>query len=360
MGDSSSAARDQAQPPLPAFLKQSKTELHSAFVDLEWQQRNRLAAGLHPSATPSQWARLTGEEVIARNRYLNVEPFANNRIKLKVAQGVNDYINASPIVLGNRRYIATQGPKDSSTSHFYRMLASETSNTAVVAMLTQTHEAGREKCFQYFPLDESSSPLTITPDPNIGDDFHGEVVLVSVEEHKPSRSTIRHMKLRIKAAGGEEEEEQWTEKDVYHLLFGGWPDFLIPEGDDRAALLELIALSNEINAKADPPQSSSFELYEAEIKDGSQAPHAQNPRIIHCSAGVGRSGTFIALDYLLSRLKEGALDDLPSGSDPVAETVDKLRQQRMMMIQGESQFMFCYEVLKDAWIRRWKSEHGGQ
>lgn len=84
-------------------------DLHSIFVELEWQQRNRLAAGLLPSdESSSKWARLQGEEVLKRNRYLNVEPFANNRIKLKVAEGLNDYINASPIVLGDRRYISTQ------------------------------------------------------------------------------------------------------------------------------------------------------------------------------------------------------------------------------------------------------------
>ena len=273
------------------------------------------------------------------------------------------------------------------------MLASETSTTAVVVMLTQTHEAGREKCFTYFPLDASSSPQEITPDPDDPDDsFRGEITLLSSEEDPRSRTTLRRMKLRTKTSrdGGrgkegneqqqhQEEEESWTEKEVWHLLFGGWPDFLVPEGEDRAALLEMITLSIRLNAVAPNPDSSSFDMYAASddhddndnatsqagtttktnSRDG-QKPNeiSLNPRIVHCSAGVGRSGTFIALDYLLGLLDAGEMDNVPPERDLIAETVDKLRQQRMMMVQGEGQFMFCYEVLREAWIRRWRARKG--
>ena len=77
-----------------------------------------------------------------------------------------------------------------------------------------------------------------------------------------------------------------------------------------------------------------------------------NPRIVHCSAGVGRSGTFIALDYLLAQLDDGHLDTVPPHNDPIAETVERMRQQRMMMVQGEGQFIFLYDVLRQAWIQR--------
>jgi protein-tyrosine phosphatase len=76
------------------------------------------------------------------------------------------------------------------------------------------------------------------------------------------------------------------------------------------------------------------------------------PRIVHCSAGVGRSGTFIALDYLLHLLHTGELDHLPDDKDPIVELVDSLRQQRMMMVQGEGQFMFLYHVLREHWLAR--------
>lgn len=355
-------------PNLPAFLRQSKADLHNTYTDLEWAQRERLLAGSQAPITtpptaetapqPSQWAPLRNEGTAARNRYANVEPYAQNRVKLAVPSGLNDYINASPIVLGERRYIATQGPKDTSVAHFYRMLEQETGEArpAVVVMLTQTHEGGREKCFQYYPLVREESPMVLEPDAEDevqGDWWRGSVELEGVEMDGSTRSEVRRLRLRTKArskdGGG---EEVVREKAIHHLLFSGWPDFLVPEGEDREALVRLIALSAQLNCQPATTAESSTSTNggaSAFISDQS------TPRIIHCSAGVGRSGTFIALDYLLHLLHTGQLDHLPEsgeGSDPVAETVDAMRKQRMMMVQGEGQFMFVYEVLREEWAKR--------
>lgn len=282
---------------------------------------------------------------MARNRYLNVEPYAQNRIKLKVAEGVNDYINASPIQLGQRRYIATQGPKDSNVNHFYRMVTSELQSPAVVVMLTQTHEAGKEKCFQYYPLAEADSPLVIPQDQVFQDGFQGEVTLKSVEEDDKTRSQIRKLNVKTSADNGHIEE-----REIIHLLFSGWPDFLVPEGADRAALVELVRLSASLGrpTSAEMSAHTNGSSFAADLASTSE----DNPRIVHCSAGVGRSGTFIALDYLLSLLHSGQLDHLPPDQDPIAETVDTLRQQRMMMVQGESQFNFLYDVMREQFLAR--------
>jgi protein-tyrosine phosphatase len=342
-------------------------DLHEKFIDLEWKQRDRLLHGVQnpptDNATPSQWSRLTGDLIVTRNRYANIEVFAGNRIKLQVKDGVNDYINASPIRLGDRNYIATQGPKDTNLNHFYRMLAADVDNQAVVVMLTQTHESGKEKCFQYYPLSPEESPLKIPSDPEFDDDFQGQVELLQVVEDAASGSEIRTMRLTTTAtehdsnAGPDTNGQTSKQREIHHLLFSGWPDFLIPEGEDRAALVNLIHLSAQLNRKPSAP-----------ITDQS------NPRIVHCSAGVGRSGTFIALDYLLSQMYSGALekyaheaggaptttangnssaaDEGEVEDDPIAETVDLLRQQRMMMVQGEQQFFFLYEVLAELWEGR--------
>ncbi|KAK4898202.1 tyrosine protein phosphatase 1 [Elasticomyces elasticus] len=292
--------------PLPPFLRQSRAQLHAKFVDLEWQQRNRLLQGTqtptNPADPPSPWFRLTGDEITARNRYLNVEPYANNRVKLDGEAGESGH----------------EGP-------------------AVVVMLTQTHEAGREKCFQYYPLAAEESPLRIPEDEadEGGEGFGGEVDLASVEVDEQSRCEVRRLKLRMKKERGEVEE-----KEIRHLLFSGWPDFLIPEGEDRDALIKLVKLSDTLNTSTKPTTNGR-----THAKDEA----ASNPRIIHCSAGVGRSGTFIALDYLLARLDAGTLDYMDAQQDPIAEAVDLLRQQRMMMVQGESQFNFLYEVLREKW-----------
>ncbi|EME39871.1 hypothetical protein DOTSEDRAFT_178713 [Dothistroma septosporum NZE10] len=339
---------------LPQFLKQSRAELHNKFVDLEWQQRNRLLEGTQKSGqngeSPSQWSRLDSEVVMNRNRYMNVEPFAQNRIKLKVAEGVYDYINASPIQLGKRRYIATQGPKDTSVNHFYRMVTNELQSPAVVVMLTQTHEAGKEKCFQYYPLSKEESPLIIQQDELIGDGFEGAVELVDVKADETTRSELRTLKVRTRS-----QDEQSRETEIRHLLFSGWPDFLVPEGEDRNALVQLVRLSAALNqpASSNTDTKTNGSSFAADLASTDE----ENPRIIHCSAGVGRSGTFIALDYLLSLMFSGQLDNLPEGSDPIAETVDRLRQQRMMMVQGESQFNFLYEVMREQMAAR--AQNGG-
>lgn len=334
---------------LPAFLRQTKFDLHNKFIDLEWQQRNRLLQGtqhpLRPNDPPSQFARLNDEAVKERNRYLNVEPFAHNRIKLRVGEGVSDYINASPIQLGKRRYIATQGPKNTNVNHFYRMVASELKSPAVVVMLTQTHEAGREKCFQYYPLDAEHSPLTIPHDEHYDDGFAGEVQLVELHRDGRTRSEIRHLRVAITQDDGKPHE-----MEIRHLLFSGWPDFLVPEGDDRRALVELIRLSAQLNRK--PSTQTTATTNGTSFAEDLARTDQDNPRIVHCSAGVGRSGTFIALDYLLSLLFSGQLDHLQDQEDPIAETVDRLRQQRMMMVQGESQFMFLYEVMREQFVER--------
>lgn len=287
---------------------------------------------------------------MARNRYLNVEPYAQNRVRLRVNEGASDYINASPIQLGKRKYIATQGPKDTSVNHFYRMVASELKSPAVVVMLTQTHEAGREKCFQYYPLSKEESPLVIPQDTTIDDGFQGQVDLLSIEEDPKSRSEVRKLRLSTDAANGESQQ-----KEINHLLFSGWPDFLVPEGEDRAALVELVRLSASLNRPSSTNTSnhtngSSASSFAADLASTDQ----DNPRIIHCSAGVGRSGTFIALDYLLSLMHSGHLDNLAPEKDPIAEIVDNLRQQRMMMVQGESQFNFLYEVMKEQLTARFR------
>ncbi|KAF2096871.1 phosphatases II, partial [Rhizodiscina lignyota] len=349
------------EPPIPPFLLQTRSDIHNKFGDLEWQQRVRIAAGHNPpspaspDSQPSPWSRLdptSNAEILRRNRYQNVEPWAANRVRLLVPEGVSDYINASPIILTQtvsgieKRFIATQGPKEGTESHIWRMVYAETGKEdekAVIVMLTQTHEQGREKCFQYFPADMVNPVFAVNEQDEFADGFTGTLTLKSIAEDQETRSTVREIDLEtcVSAASATsmthtEQPESTTSttakihKPITHLLFGGWPDFLVPEGPDRAALLNLISLSAKLNS------------------------NPSNPRIVHCSAGVGRSGTFIALDFLLQEIAEGAWDDLSpfEARDPVLECVDALRKQRMMMVQGEGQFAFLYDVCREAWVER--------
>ncbi|KAJ6033534.1 hypothetical protein N7499_009810 [Penicillium canescens] len=313
---------------IPPFLCLSVAEIHEKFEDLEWMQRTRLAEGLMANDMSHPFALEVDPKVKERNRYLNVQAWANCRIHLRVADGECDFINASPILLEDsvtrerRKYIATQGPTLGHLAHFWHMVFHESQEVGVIVMLTQTFEAGREKCAQYFPLDTEQASMVLSTDKsdlffNVDEQTEpgvlGKVTLLESTFDARSRSEIRKLELSIGSKS----------KIVWHFLFAGWADYSKPEGSDRQALLELIKLS---------ASKSSIE----------------NPRIVHCSAGVGRTGTFIALDHLLCELESGHLLNVTDPEiDPVFETVNQMREQRMMMVYNEMQMQFIYEVLRE-------------
>ncbi|KAL5334032.1 protein-tyrosine phosphatase-like protein [Aspergillus crustosus] len=316
---------------VPPFLRQAVIDIHHKFEELEWMQRTRIMEGSQANDPSHRWALEADPEIRSRNRYANVQAWANSRIHLRVPEGECDFINASPIVLKDsvsleeRRYIATQGPKLDNLYHFWHMVFHETEEVAVVIMLTQTIESGREKCSQYFPLDLENSPMLLRrgdsdpfvdgdeQEPQDEDEVLGQIMLLESTWNPDCRSEIRKLELTL---GSES-------KIVWHFLFAGWADYSKPVGDDRDALLHLIELSA---SKSTP----------------------QNPRIVHCSAGVGRTGTFIALDHLLQELESGQLlQATDEETDPVFETVNQLREQRMMMVYNEMQLIFIYEVLRE-------------
>ncbi|CAL5870377.1 uncharacterized protein PFLUO_LOCUS4613 [Penicillium psychrofluorescens] len=321
---------------IPPFLRQSVADIHEKFDDLEWMQRTRLAEGALSNDPLHRWALETDPKVRARNRYMNVQAWANSRIHLRVPDGECDFINASPITLKDtvtlerRNYIATQGPKLGHLSDFWHMVFHESKEVGVIVMLTQTFESGREKCAQYFPLDTEQASMIFSavgePDPFVANDpsskshteAPGKVTLLELVFDAKSRSEIRKLELAI---GSES-------KIVWHFLFAGWADYSKPEGSDRDALLELTTLSA---SKSSP----------------------DNPRIVHCSAGVGRTGTFIALDHLLRELESGQLLTIMDPEvDPIFETVNQMREQRMMMVYNEMQMQFIYEVLREQTDRK--------
>lgn len=215
-------------------------------------------------------------------------------------------------------------------AHFWQMVFHESKGVGVVVMLTRTHEGGREKCSQYFPADFSDSPMLISrpevptlfttqlrgsrrrEETDNGDTL-GKINLLESTFDRDSKSEVRKLELVL---GSES-------KIVWHYLYGSWPDFSKPEAEDRAALINLM-LETDRKCPSD------------------------SPRVVHCSAGVGRTGTFIALDHLLKELESGELLTITDPeTDPVFETVNHLREQRMMMVYNEMQLQFIYEVLRE-------------
>ncbi|KAK7911318.1 hypothetical protein PG985_013799 [Apiospora marii] len=269
------------------------------------------------------------------DRYGNVQPWNSNRIKLQVPEGATDYINASPIILKSpldpkerppHRYIAMQGPKGNTTEHTWRMVAEQLQSPAVIVMLTETHEKNMEKCFPYYPrqVDETAE---LGEADEFEDGFRASLKCVSVEEKAEGAIVMRQLALHVE--GRDEDMVVW------HLLYKKWPDYGVPALEDIESFFELMRLSRAKNASPD------------------------NPRIVHCSAGVGRSGTFIALEHLMREVDSGDLekyDEKNGGADApdlVFDTVNTLREQRRMMVQAEPQFLFIYQVLRKQWMEKY-------
>lgn len=175
-----------------------------------------------------------------------------------------------------------------------------------------------EKCSQYFPPNAEAGSYKVEPIDQAEGTPEGSVTFSDITSDPGSKTEIRKLSLKF----GEEI------KDVWHFMFSGWSDFAVPEDQDQPALLRLLKLSAQKNNTP------------------------SNPRIIHCSAGVGRSGTFIALEYLLAQVEIGAIADVKDGGDIVYDVVNRLREQRMLMVQMDAQFHFLYDMVTEQYKQK--------
>ncbi|XP_021021757.1 receptor-type tyrosine-protein phosphatase H [Mus caroli] len=231
----------------------------------------------------------------SKNRYRNVLPYDWSRVPLQPLQEEpgSDYINASfmPGLWGPKEFIATQGPLPNTVSDFWRMVWEQQSHTLV--MLTNCMESGRVKCEHYWPLD--AQPC-----------IHGQLQVMLISEEASENWTVRHLQLfHMK-------EQQTLSLRQFHYL--AWPDHGVPYSPDP-----LLAFRKMLRQWMD------------QTKDG-------GPPIVHCSAGVGRTGTLIALDVLLRQLEcEGLVGPF--------SFVKKMRESRPLMVQTEAQYVFLHQCI---------------
>ncbi|KAM9716832.1 receptor-type tyrosine-protein phosphatase H-like isoform 2-T2 [Menidia menidia] len=232
-----------------------------------------------------------------KNRFTNVLPYDWCRVKLITATPSEtlDYINASymPGYNSNREYIATQGPLPSTVKDFWRMVWEQRVNCIV--MVTNCTEGGRTKCEQYWARDCKEC-------------LYGELLVTVQSEQVESSWTLRQLTVK--------HNDTSEERTVKHFHFTVWPDHGVPQ--DTGVLIQFRQLVRE-----------HIET------DGGQA-----PTVVHCSAGVGRTGTIIALDVLLQQLeKEQAVG--------INAFVHKMRLNRPYMVQTESQYVFLHQCIVD-------------
>ncbi|XP_017010293.2 receptor-type tyrosine-protein phosphatase H [Drosophila takahashii] len=218
-----------------------------------------------------------------KNRYADIYPYDKNRVILDIDAEGSDYINASFIDGHTRKkeYIATQGPKPESVMDFWRMILQY--NVRVIVQVTQFREGNIIKCHEYYPY--TMRGLTVT--------VKSKEVF---ELYDRTELTVVHDKYGLK-------------EKVVHFYFKKWPDHGCPEDP-----MHLITLVKKVKAERRPSYS---------------------PIVVHCSAGVGRTGTFIGLDLIMQRLKSESKIN-------IFEIVKKLRFQRMKMVQTQQQYTFLY------------------
>ncbi|XP_052092481.1 receptor-type tyrosine-protein phosphatase mu-like isoform X2 [Mytilus californianus] len=232
------------------------------------------------------------EENIKKNRFLTTFPYDHSRVKLEVYDTSTDYINANYIknYSKDKAYIATQGPKKITLSDFWQMIWQE--NVDTIIMVTKLVEGDKKKCDQYWP--ESTHKQVLI----------GKFTLEMLEEKENTVYIYRCIQLSC----------EHTDRTVHQFHFTQWPDHDVP---DKTHLVNFYR-----KVKSRPTNGSG-------------------PMVVHCSAGIGRTGTFLALDALYEHGKT-------TGFVNIMEYTHMMRQDRMNMIQTVEQYATVYDVLVEA------------
>nr|XP_039262864.1 receptor-type tyrosine-protein phosphatase beta-like isoform X4 [Styela clava] len=231
-----------------------------------------------------------------KNRYTNILPYDATRVKL---DGVDDdpgsdYINANfiPGNVSQREYIAAQGALPGTKDDFWRMVWEH--NTRNIIMLTQTVEKGKIKCDHYWPFD--NEPV-----------MSGDLTIQMTSESMLPEWTIREFKITHGA----------NTRRVRQFHYTVWPDHGVPETTET-----LVKFIRYVRRTIDR-----------------EAKHT-GPTVVHCSAGVGRTGTFIAMDRLLQHMHDNTYVDIYG-------IVHQMRMHRVFMVQTESQYILIHKMVDD-------------
>ncbi|XP_048108082.1 protein tyrosine phosphatase receptor type Fa isoform X1 [Alosa alosa] len=230
-----------------------------------------------------------------KNRYANVIAYDHSRVILTPVDGVpgSDYINANYID-GYRKqnaYIATQGPLPETLSDFWRMVWEQRSSTIV--MMTRLEEKSRVKCDQYWP--------------SRGTETYGMIQVTMLDTLELATYSVRTFALYKNGSS--------EKREVRQFQFMAWPDHGVPEYPTP-----ILAFLRRVKA-CNPPDAGSM--------------------VVHCSAGVGRTGCFIVIEAMLERMKHEKSVDIYGH-------VTCMRSQRNYMVQTEDQYIFIHEALLEA------------
>uniref|UniRef100_A0A3P8V176 Tyrosine-protein phosphatase non-receptor type 9 n=1 Tax=Cynoglossus semilaevis TaxID=244447 RepID=A0A3P8V176_CYNSE len=244
-----------------------------------------------------------------KNRYSDVLCLDHSRVRLCQLSDdedeTSDYINAS-FMDGYKRgnaYIATQGPLPKTFCDFWRMVWEQM--VLIIVMTTRVVERGRVKCGQYWPLEEGRT------------EQYGYFLVRNTQIQVFQDFKVSLLELYNTQSG--------ESREVCHYLYVSWPDFGVPKS--ASAMLDF--REHVLQRRKDAVQR---------LGSGWTGPPGGPPVVVHCSAGIGRTGTFCTLDICLSRLED-------IGTVDVCQTVRRMRTQRAFSIQTWDQYYFCYTAV---------------
>ena len=230
------------------------------------------------------------------DRYSDIKPYKHNKISINNGKG---YINASPINIGKRDnyFIATQGPKPETIEDFWTMVYENNSN--VIVMLCNIMEGGNIKCENYWEKTKMKK------------------FSVEIQNEKVFKMHI----IRILILKNKEKNDERT---VYQIHFTAWPDHGIPDISGGT----VFQVFCEINQKVD------------EFNNGN------NPIIVHCSAGVGRTGTFVSMYLIENEINEQIKAKKEYIRFNIFNLVRKIKEMRIYMVQELVQYEFIYAYVR--------------
>ncbi|XP_056883705.1 receptor-type tyrosine-protein phosphatase S isoform X32 [Takifugu flavidus] len=280
-----------SHPPIPVTELADHLERLKANDNLKFSQE-------YESIDPGQqftWEHSNLEVNKPKNRYANVIAYDHSRVLLSAIDGIpgSDYVNANYID-GYRKqnaYIATQGALPETFGEFWRMIWEQRS--ANIVMMTKLEERSRVKCDQYWPTR--------------GTDTYGLIQVTLLDTVELATYCVRTFAL-FKNGSSEKRE-------VRQFQFTAWPDHGVPEHPTL-----FLAFLRRVKA-CNPPDAG--------------------PMVVHCSAGVGRTGCFIVIDAMLERIKHEKTVDIYGH-------VTLMRAQRNYMVQTEDQYVFIHDALLEA------------
>ncbi|XP_058857348.1 receptor-type tyrosine-protein phosphatase delta isoform X19 [Acipenser ruthenus] len=280
-----------SHPPIPIMELADQLERLKANDNLKFSQE-------YESIDPGQqftWEHSNLEVNKPKNRYANVIAYDHSRVLLSAIEGIpgSDYVNSNYID-GYRKqnaYIATQGPLPETFGDFWRMIWEQRS--ANVVMMTKLEERSRVKCDQYWPTR--------------GTETYGLIQVTLLDTVELATYCVRTFALYKNGSS--------EKREVRQFQFTAWPDHGVPEHPTP-----FLAFLRRVKA-CNPPDAG--------------------PMVVHCSAGVGRTGCFIVIDAMLERIKHEKTVDIYGH-------VTLMRAQRNYMVQTEDQYIFIHDALLEA------------